>query len=70
MGKILIIGVGSAGVNTVKHMREVGIPNAEYITMGDFEDKVSVIPHYNLNRDEWIGEPTQWSDSRELERVC
>ena len=48
MGKILIIGVGSAGVNTVKHMREVGIPNAEYITMGDFEDKVSVIPHYNL----------------------
>ena len=48
MGKILRIGVGSAGVNTVKHMREVGIPNAEYITMGDFEDKVSVIPHYNL----------------------
>ena len=32
MGKILIIGVGSAGVNTVKHMREVGIPNAEYMS--------------------------------------
>lgn len=29
-------------------MREVGIPNAEYITMGDFEDKVSDIPYYNL----------------------
>ena len=48
MGKILIIGVGSAGANTVKHIREVGIPNAEYITMGDFEDNVSDIPHYNL----------------------
>ncbi len=25
MGKILIIGVGGAGANTVKHMKEVGI---------------------------------------------
>jgi cell division GTPase FtsZ len=31
MSKILIIGVGGAGANTVKHMKEVGIPNAEYI---------------------------------------
>lgn len=36
--KILIIGVGSAGVNTVKRMKEVGIPNAEYITLGGYKD--------------------------------
>lgn len=48
MSKILIIGVGSAGANTVAHMKEVGIPNAEYLTMGDYEDNVSDIPHYNL----------------------
>lgn len=48
MSKILIIGVGSAGANTVAHMKKVGIPNAEYITMGDYEDDVSDIPHCNL----------------------
>lgn len=48
MEKILIIGVGSAGANTVKHKKEVGVPNAEYITMGDYQDAISDIPHYNL----------------------
>lgn len=48
MAKILIIGVGSAGANAVKHMKEVGVPNAEYITMGDYQDTVLEIPHYNL----------------------
>lgn len=48
MAKILIIGVGSAGANAVKHMKEVGIPNAEYMTMGDYQDAISDIPHYNL----------------------
>lgn len=48
MSKILIIGVGSAGANTIAHIKEVGIPNADYITMGDFEDNIPDIPHYNL----------------------
>lgn len=48
MSKILIIGVGGAGANTVKHMKEVGIPNAEYITFGGYKYEESDIPHYNL----------------------
>lgn len=48
MSKILIIGVGGAGANTVKHMKEVGMPNAEYITFGGYKYKESDIPHYNL----------------------
>ena len=48
MSKILIIGVGDAGRNTVKHMKEVGIPNANYITFNGFENHEFDIPHYNL----------------------
>ena len=49
MSKILIIGVGDAGRNTVKHMKDTGIPEADYITFGDFEnDERKDIPHYNL----------------------
>lgn len=48
MSKILIIGVGDAGANTVKHMKEVRIPNAEYITFGEYKYEASDIPHYNL----------------------
>lgn len=48
MNKILIIGVGSAGANTVKRMKEIGIPNADYITFGRYRDEISDIPHYNL----------------------
>lgn len=48
MGRILIIGVGSAGANTVNHMKDIGIHNADYITMGDYQDAISDIPHYNL----------------------
>ena len=49
MSKILVIGVGSAGRNTVKHMKDTGIPEADYITFGDFEnDERRDIPHYNL----------------------
>ena len=50
MGKILIIGVGGAGENIVKRMKEVGIPNAEYITLGCYKDYETDIPHYNLIR--------------------
>ena len=50
MSKILVIGVGGAGRETVKHMKEVGIPKADYITFGKFEDcdERNDIPHYNL----------------------
>ena len=49
MSKILVIGVGGAGRETIKHMKEVGIPDADYITFGDFEnDERKDIPHYNL----------------------
>ena len=49
MSKILIIGVGGAGRETVKHMKDAGIPEADYITFGNFEtDERRDIPHYNL----------------------
>ena len=49
MSKILVIGVGEAGRETVKHMKDTGIPEADYITFGNFEnDERKDIPHYNL----------------------
>ena len=49
MGKILVIGVGGAGRETVKHMKDTGIPEADYITFSNFEnDERKDIPHYNL----------------------
>ena len=49
MSKILVIGVGGAGRETVKHMKDMGIPEADYITFGNFEnDERKDIPHYNL----------------------
>ena len=39
MSKILVIGVGGAGRETVKHMKDMGIPEADYITFGGFEDR-------------------------------
>ena len=49
MSKILVIGVGGAGRETVKHMKDTGIPEADYITFGNFEnDERKDIPHYNL----------------------
>ena len=50
MSKILVIGVGGAGRETVKYMKDMGIPEADYITFGGFEDRDEKrdIPHYNL----------------------
>lgn len=59
MSKILIIGVGGGGRNTVQRMKEIGIADANYITFGGFRDDYvngnfiqatpeSDIPHYNL----------------------
>ena len=55
----MIIGVGGGGRNTVQRMKEIGIPDANYITFGCFRDDFvngkfeqalpnSDIPHYNL----------------------
>lgn len=48
MGKILIIGVGGGGINAIRHMKDVGIDNAEYLTVGDYSEGVTDIPHMNL----------------------
>ena len=50
MSKILIIGVGDAGRNTVKHMKDSGMPDTDFVTFGAFEDcdGRKDIPHYNL----------------------
>lgn len=38
MSKILIIGVGCAGRNTVQRMKKIGNPDANYITFGCFRN--------------------------------
>lgn len=50
MNKILVIGVGGVGRETVKYIKDSGIPEADYITFGDFngDDERKDIPHYNL----------------------
>lgn len=48
MGKILIIGVGGGGINAIRHMKDVGIDNAEYLTVGDYSEEIPDIPHLNL----------------------
>lgn len=48
MGKILIIGVGGGGINAIRHMKDIGIDNAEYLTVGDYSEGVAGIPHLNL----------------------
>ena len=54
MGKILIIGVGNGAREAVKQMKNVGIPEANYITFGTGtlgrDDEKSEIPHYDLIR--------------------
>ena len=44
MNKILVIGVGGAGRETVKHMKDTGIPEADYVTFGKFEDDDEIPP--------------------------
>ena len=48
--KILCIGVGGAGTNVINRMKDIGIPNAEFLTVGGYRYDYShpVIPHYNL----------------------
>lgn len=48
--KILCIGVGGAGTNVINRMKDIGIPNAEFLTFGGYCYDYShpEIPHYNL----------------------
>lgn len=54
MSKILVVGVGSAGVNTIARMKEIGIPEADYAAIDCYGmEKIAKehgIPHYNLLR--------------------
>ena len=34
--KILCIGVGGAGTNVINRMKDIGIPNAEFLTLGGY----------------------------------
>lgn len=34
--KILCIGVGGAGTNVINRMKDIGIPNAEFLTFGGY----------------------------------
>lgn len=70
MSKIIIIGVGGAGANTVKHMKEVGIPNADYIAFGGYKYEESDIPHYNLIRLNGVDLIPAGSDSDEWREVA
>lgn len=70
MSKILIIGIGGAGENVVKHMKEVGIPNAEYITFGGYKYEESDIPHYNLITLSGVESIPAGSDSDEWREVA
>lgn len=70
MSKILIIGVGSAGINTVKHMKEVGIPNANHITFGGYKHHESDIPHYNLITMNGFDSIPVGSDSKEWRNLA
>lgn len=46
--KILCIGVGGAGTNVINRMKDIGIPNAEFLTFGEYRYDYShpEIPHY------------------------
>lgn len=48
--KILCIGVGGAGTNVVNRMKDIGVPNAEFLTFGGYRYDYShpEISHYNL----------------------
>ena len=48
--KILCIGVGGAGTNVINRMKDIGVPNAEFLTFGGYryDYKHPEIPHYNL----------------------
>lgn len=68
--KILIIGVGDGATNAVKHMKKVGIPNANYITFGCYRYEESDIPHYNLITMNGLDYIPAGSGSKEFQKLA
>ena len=48
--KILCVDLGGGGIIKKKRMKDIGVPNAEFLTFGGYRYDYShpEIPHYNL----------------------
>lgn len=70
--KILCIGVGGAGTNVINRMKDIGVPNAEFLTFGGYSDDYShpEIPHYNLIEVNEIDSLPNGSGARVFERLA
>lgn len=70
--KILCIGVGGAGTNVINRMKDIGIPNAEFLTFGGYRYDYShpEIPHYNLIEVNEIDSLPNGSGTKVFERLA
>ena len=70
--KILCIGVGGAGTNVINRMKDIGIPNAEFLTFGGYRYDYShpEIPHYNLMEVNEIDSLPNGSGAKVFERLA
>lgn len=70
--KILCIGVGGAGTNVINRMKDIGIPNAEFLTFGGYRYDYShpEIPHYNLLEVNEIDSLPNGSEPKVFERLA
>ena len=70
--KILCIGVGGAGTNVINRMKDIGIPNAEFLTFGGYRYDYShpEIPHYNLIEVNEIDSLPNGSGAKVFERLA
>ena len=70
--KILCIGVGGAGTNVINRMKDIGIPNAEFLTFGGYRYDYShpEIPHYNLIEVNEIDSLSNGSGPKVFERLA
>lgn len=70
--KILCIGVGGAGTNVINRMKDIGIPNAGFLTFGGYRYDYShpEIPHYNLIEANEIDSLPNGSGAKVFERLA
>ena len=70
--KILCIGVGGAGTNVINRMKDIGVPNAEFLTFGGYRYDYShpEIPHYNLIEVNEIDSLPNGSGAKVFERLA
>lgn len=61
MSKICVIGVGNAGRNVCKKLKDDGFSDAEFVTFGGYQnDDGDDIPHYNfVKRSLCLGYPPE-----------